>query len=66
MTGATSGIGIDEARYQFEVNVFGTARLTQLLLPAMREKGSGTIVNITSMCSFHRAFRDWEGVTPNR
>lgn len=47
--GAMEDIGIDEARYQFEVNVFGPARLTQLLLPSMRNKGSGTIVNITSM-----------------
>jgi NAD(P)-dependent dehydrogenase (short-subunit alcohol dehydrogenase family) len=47
--GPIEEIGIDEARYQFEVNVFGPARLTQLLLPAMRKKGSGTIVNITSM-----------------
>lgn len=47
--GPIEDIGIDEARYQFEVNVFGPARLTQLLLPAMRKKGSGTIVNITSM-----------------
>ncbi len=47
--GPVEDIGMDEARYQFEVNVFGPARLTQLLLPAMREKGHGTIVNITSM-----------------
>ena len=47
--GPVEDIGIEEARYQFEVNVVGTARLTQLLLPAMREKRSGTIVNITSM-----------------
>lgn len=47
--GPVEDVGIDEARYQFEVNVFGTARLTQLLLPAMRKKGAGTIVNITSM-----------------
>lgn len=47
--GPVEDIGIDEARYQFEVNVFGPARLTQLLLPAMRKKGAGTIVNITSM-----------------
>jgi NAD(P)-dependent dehydrogenase (short-subunit alcohol dehydrogenase family) len=47
--GPVEDVGIDEARYQFEVNVFGPARLTQLLLPAMRKKGAGTIVNITSM-----------------
>jgi short-subunit dehydrogenase len=47
--GAMEDIRIDEARYQFEVNVFGPARLTQLLLPAMRDKRSGTIINITSM-----------------
>ena len=47
--GPIEDVGIDEARYQFEVNVFGPARLTQLLLPAMRKKGAGTIVNITSM-----------------
>lgn len=47
--GPLEDIGIDEARYQFEVNVFGPARLTQLLLPAMRAKRSGTIVNISSM-----------------
>ena len=47
--GPIEDVGIDEARYQFEVNVFGPARLTQLLLPAMRKNGAGTIVNITSM-----------------
>ena len=47
--GAIEDLGIDDARYQFEVNVFGPARLTQLLLPMMRQQGSGTIVNITSM-----------------
>ncbi|QOZ35771.1 oxidoreductase [Bradyrhizobium sp. CCBAU 53421] len=47
--GPVEEVGIDEARYQFEVNLFGAARLTQLLLPKMREKRSGTIVNITSM-----------------
>lgn len=47
--GPVEEIGIDEARYQFEVNLFGAARLTQLLLPAMRTRGAGHIVNITSM-----------------
>lgn len=47
--GPMEEIGMDEARYQFEVNVFGPARLTQLLLPAMRKKGAGKIVVISSM-----------------
>jgi NAD(P)-dependent dehydrogenase (short-subunit alcohol dehydrogenase family) len=47
--GPIEEVGIEEARYQFEVNLFGAARLTQLLLPAMRTKGTGSIVNITSM-----------------
>lgn len=47
--GPVEEISIEEARYQFDVNVFGAARLTQLLLPAMRAKKSGHIINITSM-----------------
>jgi short-subunit dehydrogenase len=47
--GPIEELSIDQARYQFEVNVFGPARLTQLLLPAMRAQRSGTIVNISSM-----------------
>ena len=47
--GPVEQVTLDEARYQFEVNVFGAARLTQLLLPAMRDRRAGTIVNITSM-----------------
>jgi NAD(P)-dependent dehydrogenase (short-subunit alcohol dehydrogenase family) len=47
--GPVEDVSIEEARYQFEVNLFGAARLTQLLLPKMREKRTGTIVNITSM-----------------
>jgi NAD(P)-dependent dehydrogenase (short-subunit alcohol dehydrogenase family) len=40
---------MEEGRTQFEVNVFGAVRLTQLALPHMRAQRSGTIVNITSM-----------------
>lgn len=47
--GAVEDTSIDDARYQFEVNLFGLARLTQLLLPKMREKGAGKIINISSM-----------------
>ncbi|WP_315584499.1 oxidoreductase [Actinomyces viscosus] len=47
--GAIEDVPIDEARRQFEVNVFGLARLTQLVTPHMRTQGSGTIINISSM-----------------
>ncbi|MEV4355438.1 oxidoreductase [Nonomuraea sp. NPDC049625] len=47
--GAAEDIPIDLARDQFEVNVFAPARLTQLALPYMREQGSGTIVNVSSI-----------------
>lgn len=47
--GAIEEVPLDEARAQFEVNVFGAARLIQLVLPHMRTQRSGTIVNITSM-----------------
>ena len=47
--GAIEDVPIDEARRQFEVNLFGLARLTQLVLPHMRARGSGRILNISSM-----------------
>ncbi|GAA0961003.1 oxidoreductase [Kribbella koreensis] len=47
--GAVEDVSIEDARYQFEVNLFGMGRLTQLVLPGMRARGSGRIVNISSM-----------------
>lgn len=47
--GAVEDVPIEEARRQFEVNVFGLARLTQLALPHMRAAGGGTIINISSI-----------------
>ncbi|MFB7755689.1 oxidoreductase [Streptomyces sp. NPDC056121] len=47
--GALEDVPLDEARHQFEVNVFGALRLTQLVLPHMRAQRSGTVVNVTSM-----------------
>ncbi|MEO1254954.1 MAG: oxidoreductase [Bacteroidota bacterium] len=47
--GSVEDITIDEARRQFEVNIFGLARLTQLVLPLMREQKSGTIINVSSV-----------------
>lgn len=49
MYGSMEESSIADARYQFEVNLFGLARLTQLALPYMRQKEAGTIVNISSM-----------------
>jgi len=40
---------LERVRAMFETNVFGLARLTQLVLPAMRRSRSGRIVNIGSM-----------------
>ncbi|MEV4489681.1 oxidoreductase [Micromonospora coxensis] len=40
---------MDRVRAQFETNVFGLSRLTQLVLPGMRRAGRGRIVNVSSM-----------------
>ncbi|MGO8684586.1 MAG: oxidoreductase [Thermoleophilia bacterium] len=47
--GALEDVPLAEGRQQFEVNLFGLARLTQLVLPHMRRQRSGTIVNISSI-----------------
>ncbi len=47
--GALEDVPISEAKYQFEVNIFGLARLTQLVLPSMRKQKSGKIINISSI-----------------
>ena len=47
--GAIETVTLEEARRQLEVNLFGLARLCQLVLPGMRERGTGRIVNIGSI-----------------
>ena len=47
--GSVEETSMEDARYQFEVNIFGLARLTQLILPYMREKRTGKIINISSI-----------------
>src|SRR3954465_2922839 len=47
--GAIEGVPLDEVRRQFETNVFGLVRMCQLVLPAMRARGDGRIVNMSSM-----------------
>jgi NAD(P)-dependent dehydrogenase (short-subunit alcohol dehydrogenase family) len=40
---------LDDLRRQFEVNVFGAVAVTKAVLPAMRKRRAGRIINITSM-----------------
>ena len=40
---------MEDLRRQFETNVFGLVRMCQLVLPGMRAKGDGRIVNMSSM-----------------
>ncbi|MDR1739788.1 MAG: oxidoreductase [Bacteroidales bacterium] len=47
--GAVEDVPLEEARRQFEVNLFGLARLTQLILTSMRKNNYGRIVNVSSM-----------------
>ena len=48
-SGAVETVSMDDLRRQFETNVFGLVRLTQLVLPKMRAQRWGRIVNISSM-----------------
>ena len=48
-SGAIESVELDSVRRQFETNVFGLIRMSQLVLPGMREAGAGRIVNISSM-----------------
>ena len=62
--GAVENVTMEEARRQVEVNVFGLARLCQLVLPAMRKQHSGRRVNISSIAgkaTFY--FGAWYNVT---
>ncbi|MEV6489259.1 oxidoreductase [Actinoplanes sp. NPDC051633] len=47
--GAAEDVPLDLARDQFQVNLFAPARLVQLVLPSMRRRRSGTIVNVSSI-----------------
>jgi NAD(P)-dependent dehydrogenase (short-subunit alcohol dehydrogenase family) len=47
--GSLEEVPLAQARRQMEVNVFALARLTQLVVPHLRDRRSGTIVNVSSM-----------------
>jgi NAD(P)-dependent dehydrogenase (short-subunit alcohol dehydrogenase family) len=48
-SGAIESVPMEKVRRQFETNVFGLVRLTQMVLPGMRRVRRGRIVNISSM-----------------
>ena len=47
--GAVEDISIERAKNQFDVNLFGLARITQEVLPFMRERKEGIIINTSSV-----------------
>jgi len=47
--GALETLPLEAVRRQFETNVFGVLRMSQLVLPGMRKAGGGRIVNLSSM-----------------
>ncbi|UUE28708.1 SDR family oxidoreductase (plasmid) [Rhodococcus qingshengii] len=56
--GPIEELPIDAVRRLFQLNVFGPVELTQRVLPGMRVRGRGTVVNVGSMlASFPLAYR---------
>lgn len=47
--GSVEDVPLEDARKQFEVNVFGLAAITQKVVPHMRKEKHGTIINTSSM-----------------
>lgn len=48
-SGAIESVPMERVRKQFETNVFGLVRLTQLVLPKMRAQRWGRVINLSSM-----------------
>ncbi len=51
LEGSVEDTTVEEARLQFEVNVFGTHRMIREVLPTMREQRGGQIITISSLAA---------------
>ncbi len=49
LVGAVEEASLDEARAQFETNVIGPLAMLKAMLPAMRARRAGRIINVTSV-----------------
>ena len=49
LVGCLEDLDMEEVRAQFETNLFAALRMTQAVLPHMREQRGGTIINVGSV-----------------
>lgn len=62
--GCIENISTEEAKKQFDVNVFGLIKLIQLVLPGMKNQKDGLIVNVSSIAGkFSTPFSGWYHAT---
>jgi short-subunit dehydrogenase len=52
LLGGAEGSSVDQVRALFDVNLFGVMRVTNAVLPSMRQNGGGHIINISSVLGF--------------